>query len=239
MLRHAEPPTTPSYLERPSPWGMLRLDIEDPDRVPDFAHTPAEIAEAERALETAQLEWDPDDPEATVAAMRAIARDWPLWVGGHGASFTILMMLARPTEAVWHLRQAIAALPVPDLLIRLARHLRDQGRFDAAACIHLQLWSQRATLHPHQAQGSATGALICLHKLGDFEGAVSLAAEAIGAIGHDPELIMHHLINLLRLQRRDEATRAWAAYDPHFPRDSLLRRSFDELRHMLGGPPQA
>lgn len=203
--------------------------------MPDFAHTPAEIAEAERALEAAQLNWDPDNPEATVAAMRAIARDWPLWVGGHAASFTILMMLARPDEAVWHLRQAIAALPIPELLFKLERHLRDRGQFDASARICLQLWSQRAALYPHQVQLSATGALISLHKQANFEAAASLASEAIAAIGHDPELIMHHLINLVQLQRRDEAARTWEVYDPHMPQDSVLRRSFDALRDILRG----
>lgn len=239
LIRHAGEPTTEAYLERPSPWGWLRLDVLDFDRVPDSAHTPAETAEADRALRRADHGFDPDRPELTVAAMREITRRWPLWVGGHGGSFTVLQHIGREEEALFHLRQAIAVLPERSLVFKLQHALRKVGRPEESAVIGEQLWSERARLDDDVALQVAIELVMALGMVERSERAVRVATEAMEACGPNDELVVHRVLNLLRCGRVEDATAAWADGAPHVPAASLVRGTFDALGQMLGGVPRA
>lgn len=233
VIRHPGEPTTESYLERPSPWGSLRLDVLDFDNVPDSAHTPAEIEEADRALREGQMAFRTDQPQRTVDAMIAITRRWPLWVGGHGGTFTVLTFVERHAEAIFHLRQSIAVLPDRSLVRKLQRALRTLGQMKESVVVGELLWSERAMLSTNLARGVALDLLIALGELKRFGSAADLAGEVIGALGPFEELILQRVYNLSRAGRWAEAEAAWIEGSPHVPAGSEARKALDDLGRIL------
>jgi tetratricopeptide (TPR) repeat protein len=244
IVRHPDPSTSAFSLELPSPFGTLRLDLEDSAFV--LAHpqglTVAEEEAANDAFQAARGLYDPSAPEISERAMRDVVRTWPLWGGGHGALHDLYKFQGRMTEAIYHLRQLIALQPTYEHLISLGELLGRLGRYDEARMVQEHLWAERDHAAPGLVEPDpkalvyrAVGhLLVTLTRQQRGDRMVQVADEALAWFGEDSTLRYQRALGLMLDGRQDDAREACKASLARLKADDPMVPRFRQMAGMLG-----
>jgi tetratricopeptide (TPR) repeat protein len=244
ILRHAGPSKSPFNLELPSPFGELRLDLENADFV--LSHPKGlsadEEAAANEAFHAARALYDPSAPGVSEEAMRQIVRDWPLWGGGHGALHDLYKFQGRMEEAAYHLRQLIALQPSYENLISLGELLGRLGRYDEARTLQEHLWAERERAAPGLVEPDPRALayrvvghlLVTLTRQQRGERMVQVADEALAWFGEDSTLAYQRALGMMLDGRQDDAREACRASLRRLEPDDPMRPRFQQMAGMLG-----
>lgn len=237
LLAHPGEPRTEHSLERPGPWGTLRLDIPDERALLATWEglTPAQAQQAREAFEGARALFDPESPEAGLRALSAVASRWPLWGAGHAALCDAWRHLGRHAEASYHARQLLAAEPDADHVLKLAVSLAREGGLEDAERIQSHVWRMRTSLPGETAYQAACDLLVTLTRLFRGEQMVEVADEALAHFPGDATLTYQRLLGLQLSGRRDEARAGCEAALQAVDADSPLRPRLQKMRELLGG----
>lgn len=244
ILRHPEPSTARFALELPTPYGPLRLDLQDAMAV--MGHpaglSAAEEEQAYQAFVAARDRFDPAAPEVSLNAMRAIVQRWPLWGGGHGALHDFYKFQGELDQALYHLRQLIALQPSYENLLNLGELLGRLERYEAATVVQEHLWATREAATPGIVEPSpralayraACQLLVTLTRQQRGARMVQVADEALVHFGENSTLRYQQILGLTVDGRRDEARRQCAAALPRLPREDPMRPRFQQMAGLLG-----
>ena len=186
LLAHPDEPRTLHSLERPCPWGRLRLDVQDERALLATWNglTAEQEDEARAAFESARTLFEPQDPLHGLEALAYVVARWPLWGAGHAALCDAHRRLGHHAEASYHARQLLAAEPDVDHVLKLAVSLAREGKLQDAKSIQSYVWNTREHQPRESGYRVACDLLVTLTRLQDGPGMVDLA----GARGASPGL---------------------------------------------------
>jgi len=237
LLAHEGEPRTEHYVERPGPWGRLRLDIPDERALLATWNglTPGQEEEARAAFETARALFAPDAPEEGLRALSTVAARWPLWGAGHAALCDAFRHLGDHAEASYHARQLLALEPHVDHVLTLAVSLAREGRLEDARQLQSYAWTSRQAQPESSWYQAASDLLVTLTRLKDGAGMVALAEEALALLPGHPTLVYQRCLGLLLSDRRDEALAGCEQALAELAEGAPLRPRFEQLRAVLAG----
>ena len=237
LLAHREPPRTTFWIDRQTPVGSLRLDIDDIKVLGDRAGelNEAQLADAEARWQAARASYVPGHHEASEAGMRAIVRDYPLWPKGHGALYDLHKFLGNLPEAEYHFRQLIALVPSYDYALDLAELLGGAGQLEPAMTLFDELWKLRTFGSEDLVQRLVHGRLVTIGRLHDGARMTAIAREALDLFGEVASVRYQYLLGLILMERRDEARDGCRAALAALPQDEPLRPRFEQMLTQLGG----
>jgi hypothetical protein len=228
---------TEYFLQRPGPWGSLRLDI--PDQRAMLATwdglTPEQEEVARQAFESARALFDPQAPEPGVRALSAVAARWPFWGAGHAALHDAFRHLGHHAEATYHARQLLAAEPHVDHVLKLAVSLAREGRLEQAEEIQSYVWATRASEPESCWYQAACDLLVTLTRRKDGDQMVTVANQALEVFPRDATLTYQRLLGLILSDRKDEARGGCEQALAELPEDAPLRPRFEQMRATLAG----
>jgi len=237
FLAHEGEPRTEHYVERPGPWGRLRLDIPDERALLATWEglTPGQEEEARAAFEAARALYDPDAPEEGLRALSTVAARWPLWGAGHAALCDAFRHLGEHAEASYHARQLLAVEPDVDHVLKLAVSLAREGRLEDARQLQSHVWTTRQAQPGSCWYQAACDLLVTLTRLKDGAGMVALAEEALELFPGNATLAYQRCLGLLLSDQRDEALAGCEQALGSLGEDAPLRPRFEQLRATLAG----
>jgi tetratricopeptide (TPR) repeat protein len=237
LLAHAGEPRTEHYVERPGPWGKLRLDIPDERALLATWNgmTPAQEDEARGAFELARSLFNPEDPQPGLSALSAVAARWPLWGAGHAALCDAFRHLGEHAEASYHARQLLAVVPDAAHVLKLAVSLAREGNLPDARALQEHVWTHRASEPDETAYQAACDLLVTLTRLKGGAQMVVVAEEALAAFPGDATLAYQRLLGLMLADRRDEALAGCEQALASLEQDAPLRPRFEQMRAALAG----
>jgi len=237
LLAHAGEPRTEHFLERPGPWGRLRLDIPDERALLATSNglTPAQEEEARDAFDLARSLFNPDAPEDGLNALTAVAARWPLWGAGHAALCDAYRHLGDHAEASYHARQLLAVVPDAGHVLKLAVSLAREGKLQDAQALQGHVWMHRASAPGQTDHQAACDLLVTLTRLKDGAQMVAVAGEALALFPGDETLTYQRLLGLMLSDRRDEARTGCDEVLASLPGDAPLRPRFEQMRAALDG----
>ena len=237
LLAHGEAPRAEHFVERPGPWGLLRLDIPDERALLATWNglTPEQEEEARGAFEAARALFDPESPDAGLGALLAVASRWPLWGAAHAALSDAWRHLGDHAEASYHARQLLAAVPDAEHVLKLAVSLAREGKLEDAHDIQAHVWTERASLRNEDAYRAACDLLVTLTRLKDGAKMVAVAEAALAAFPGDATLTYQRLLGLMLSDRRDEALAGCDGALASLEDGDGMRPRFEQMRALLAG----
>jgi tetratricopeptide (TPR) repeat protein len=247
-LGHAEPPRAQYYLNMPTRYGQLRVDILSPDPEaasmdgPSGAGSAQARALVERALALARG----GELAAAEERLLDIVRHYPYSHEAFGALSDVCTSLGRTQDAVYYGRQVVGLVPSYRNLTLLARALGQDGRLEEAATVQRHLWQIRAEAEPAEGLEAAQGYLVTLSRLDDARQMAQVCARALVEYPGDPTIQYQQAFANLLLGRYTEAYRlveqallTLPAGEPLVPRFRQLRDGIAAHLAGQGGDPAA
>lgn len=187
ILRHEGQARTTYFVEIPSPFGNLRLDLlGDVGLALSQSGVSAEDAVTISGLLTTASQL-PLGIEGQ--ALLDITRQHPFAANVYGALAAYYTNLGNRDEEIYYLKQMVALQPTYEHLTGLGRALGQAGRFDQALILQSYLWEQRKQVAPAQSYDVIRDYLITLSKSGNPKAVIHIAAQAISEMGNDTMLL--------------------------------------------------
>lgn len=236
VLRHQEQPRSEYFLEMPTPYGKLRLDIQAPVEV---ALTQTGLSEEdERAVDqiidrSAQARQRGDTQESIDLLLDA-AKQYPYGTPLYKLLYAIYQP-SNPAEAEYYLKQVIALEPVPDNLLELGKLLGQMGRLEEAATLQSYLWQSRAQLKPEVALDAAKDYLVTLGRMVNPEAMIKVAGQAVSELGGETSLVYQYIFAHLLNNQVQEASEMLDSVLPKLNPDERLYPKFVQLRDHIAG----
>lgn len=165
--------------------------------------------------------------------MVALVREYPYWGKGHGALYDLNRFLKRWPEAEYHLKQLIAVQPTFDNLATLGEVYGRQGKFAESRTLLEHLFTKRGQAPRAEAQKVAATLLISLTKLKDGPAMVTVADQAIGTFGADPEWHYQAILGLVLQEKKAAAKERFDTVFAGLDRKHPLYSRFQQLGSVL------
>jgi tetratricopeptide (TPR) repeat protein len=187
VLRHESQPRSTYFVEIPSPFGNLRLDL--------LGDAGAALSQsgvsAEDAATVAELLATASQLSAGIEeqALLDITRQYPFAANVYGVLSDHYARLGNRDEAIYYLKQMVALQPTYEHLTALGRALGQVGRFEQALSLQAYLWDLRKEVAPAQSYDVIRDYLITLSKSGNPRALIHVAAQAISEMGNDTMLL--------------------------------------------------
>lgn len=236
VLRHQGEPKIGYFLEIPTPYGKLRLDILG---TVETALTQVGLSEEDahivaQIVDESRRKLHEGDATGSVDLLLDAARRFPYAARPYGALYD-LYQPSNPDKAEYYLKQLIALQPTPDNLLRLGKLLGQTGRFDEALTIQDYLWQRRSQLSSDDAMGAAKDYLITLGRAGDARKMIEVAGQAIVQLGDETALVYQYILAHLLDNQVQAAKERLDAVTPKLdPTDPMYSR-FEQLREHIDG----
>ena len=233
VVRHE--PRSEFFLELPTAYGKLILDLPEPAKVFQSPQMSAEeLRAAEQELEAAKKLYSAVSPKASEEAALEVVRRHPLFPAGYGALYDLYNSQQRWDEAEYQLKQLLAIQQRYSSLEALARLLGQRGRLDESLVVSAYLWEHRAdAASPAEALGAVKTYLVTLGRAQKGARMAEVAGQALEAFGPDSALSYQQVLGLIVAGDRDEAKRRLAAIlgdlDPRDP----MRPRFLQMKQVL------
>ncbi|HST06047.1 MAG TPA: hypothetical protein VLQ48_15125 [Chloroflexia bacterium] len=187
VLRHDGRPRATYFVEVPSPYGNLRLELSGDVGV---ALSQNGVSEEDAVVISGLLDKALSQPgEIKEQALLDITRWHPFAANVYAALADYYAGKGNRQETIYYVRQMIALQPTYENLTRLGRLLGQEGNFDEALLLQSYLWEQRKSATPAQSYNVIRDYLITLGKRGNWEAVLHVGAQAIGEMGNDTMLI--------------------------------------------------
>jgi pentatricopeptide repeat protein len=187
VLRHEGPPRTTYFVEIPSAFGDLRLDLLGDVGVAlsQSGVNAEDVATISDLLATAsQL-----PPGIEEQALLDITRHYPFAANVYTALAGYYAKSGNRDEALYYLKQMVALQPTYEHLTDLGRALGQAGYFEQAFILQSYLWERRKEVAPAQSYDVIRDYLITLSKSGNPKAVIHVAAQAISEMGNDTMLL--------------------------------------------------
>jgi tetratricopeptide (TPR) repeat protein len=164
VLRHSGPPRTEHFVEIPSAYGKLRLDILGDVGVAltQAGMTPETTGAAHDLINKAEAKLQAGDREGGLGGLMEVVKLYPYSVDGYGALYNYYWDLGNREETIYYLQQMISLEPEYKYLTMLGKELGRAGRYDEALLLQGYLWENRQKATPDEAHDAACDYLITL-----------------------------------------------------------------------------
>jgi tetratricopeptide (TPR) repeat protein len=230
VLKHQGKPRTELFLDIPSAYGTLQLDILGADEAAlnQKGLTSETAWLAGKMVAEARAE-GARDLDAAERILLDAARKYPYYEDAYLNLFYLYDALGNATEAEYHLKQAIALAPRYDNLEMLGRFLGRNKRYDEAAVVQDHLWQTRMEAPEHIALEATQDYLVTLSRIVDADKMIEIAAYAIADFGPQSKLMYQYIYGYLLANRMSEAKVRLERVMPRLdPSDPLYSR-FEQM----------
>ena len=226
VLRHEGPPRTTYFVEIPSAFGNLRLDLlGDVGVALSQSGVSAEDAATISGLLTTASQLPPGIHEQ---ALLDITRHYPFAANVYGALADYYARLGNRDEAIYYLKQMVALQPTYTNLTSLGRALGQAGKLDQAILLQAYLWDRRKQVPSAQSYDVIRDYLITLSKSGNPKAVIHVAAQAISEMGNDTMLLYQFIYAHIQDGQYPEARALLDKALPLLsPADTLYSHFFD------------
>jgi|GEM_PF-2942620 len=234
VLKHQGRPRTELFVDIPTSYGNLRLDILGTD----------ESALSQRGM-TSETSWMAGKMIAEARAVGAqhldaaeqilldVARKYPYYEDAYLNLFYLYEAKGDATEAEYHLKQAIALSPGYDNLTMLGRFLGKGKRYEEAVVVQEHLWQSRMQAPEEVALEATQDYLVTLSRLPSTRKMIEVAAYAIADFGPRTKLIYQYIYGYLLENRMSEAKVRLDRVLPRLDPDDPLYARFEQMRAFL------
>ncbi len=231
VLRHEGQPRTTYFVEIPSPFGNLRLDLLGDVGV---ALSQSGVSAEDAATISGLLATASQLPSGIEEqALLDITRHYPFAANVYGALADYYGNLGNRDEALYYLRQMIVLQPTYEHLTALGRALGQASRFEQALILQSYLWDGRKEVAPAQSYDVIRDYLITLSKSGNPKAVIHVAAQAISEMGNDTMLLYQFIYAHIQDGQYAEARALLDKALPLLSSDDALYSHFFDLSNAL------
>jgi tetratricopeptide (TPR) repeat protein len=195
VLRHGGPPRTEHFVEIPSVFGKLRLDIlgDVGAALAQTGFTQEASKAADDLINKAEAKLQAGDKEGGLDGLMGVAKLYPYSVDGYGVLYNYYWGLGNRDETIYYLQQMIALDPEYTSLTMLGRELGRAGRYDEALLLQGYLWENRQNATPDEAHDAACDYLITLGRTDGAKKMIEVAGQAMNEMGNDTTLVYQYI----------------------------------------------
>ena len=236
VLRHGDPPHTEHFVEMPSTFGTLRLDILDAGTALAQTGMTAETAEdANERIDKARTKAQAGDAEGALNDLTDVVKLYPYSVDGYGALFDYYWDRGNRNETIYYARQMIALDPQYRFMTMLGKELGRAGRYDEALVLQGYLWENRQKATPPEAYNATGDYLITLGRAGDPKKMMEVATQAMNEMGNDSTLVYQYIYAHILDKQYTEARTLLNNVLPNLKGTDPLYSRFMEMSNVLEG----
>jgi hypothetical protein len=236
VLRHSDPPRTEHFLEIPSTYGTLRLDIVDPGAALLPSGMTSETAnDAQDRIDKARAKAQGGDAEGALHDLIEVVTLYPYSVDGCGALFDYYWDRGNRDETIYYARQLIAIDPRYRFMTMLGKELGRAGRYDEALILQAYLWETRQKARSAEAYNAACDYLITLGRAGDPKKMIEVARQAINEMGNDSALVYQYIYAHILDKQYAEARTLLNNVLPNLKGADPLYSRFMEMSNVVDG----
>jgi Tfp pilus assembly protein PilF len=195
VLRHSEPPRTQYFVDIPTEYGKLRLDILGDVGVAlaQTGMSEGDATAAREMIEEGQKKLKAGDREGGADTLMEVVKRYPYSVEGYGALYEYYREKEERDEAIYYLRQMIALQPGYGLMIILGKELGRAGRYEEALVLQGFLWEERSKAAPNEALQAACDYLVTLGRMGGEKKMLEVAEQAMKEMGNESTLVYQYI----------------------------------------------
>lgn len=242
ILCHSGTPRTEYFVETPSRYGKLRLDL----------HSPVEVAlsqtgmteEMQRAVEqgisAALALSDAGNRREGVDRLLALVGEYPYSADVYQALADLFSDMGDEVEAEYNFKQCIALRPDYRSLMFFARFLGRIGRLAEAQAIEEHLWQIRAEVPASLSLKAVHDYLVTLSRVPDGPRMIEVTEQAMKEYGGETTLVYQQIYGYVLAGRKGDALALLDSVMPRLdPTDPLLARFQQMLDYLRPGETNA
>jgi tetratricopeptide (TPR) repeat protein len=236
VLRHGDPPRTEHFVDIPSAYGTLRLDILDPGAaLSQVGMTPETAKVARDQIDKARATVEAGDAEGGLNDLIEVVKVYPYSLDGYGALFDYFWDRGDRDKTIYYAQQMIALDPQYRFMTMLGKELGRAGRYEEALVLQDYLWENRHKATPKEAYSATGDYLITLGRAGDPKKMMEVAIQAMGEMGNDSTLVYQYIYAHILDKQYTEARTLLNKGLPNLKGTDPLYSRFMEMSNVLDG----
>ncbi len=237
ILRHGGPPRTEHFVEIPSAYGKLRLDIlgDVGEALTQTGMTPETNTAAHDLIDKAEAKLQAGEWEGGLDGLIEVVKLYPYSIDGYDALYNRYWDLGDRGETIYYIRQMIALNPTYKYLTLLGKELGRAGRYDEALLLQGYLWENRHKATPGEARDAACDYLITLGRTDGVKKMLDVASQAMTEIGNDSTLVYQYIYAHILDKQYAQARTLLNKVLPDLKGADPLYSRFIEMSNVLDG----
>jgi tetratricopeptide (TPR) repeat protein len=235
VLRHEEPPRTEYFVEIPSAYGKLRLDImgDVGEALAQTGMTTDSARAAHALIDEAEAKLRAGDNEGGLNGLIEVVKLYPYSVDGYGVLYNYYQEQGNRDETIYYLQQRIALDPQYRFLTMLGKELGRAGRYDEALLSQSYLWENRREATGKEARDAACDYLATLDRTGGAKKMIEVAGEAMNEMGNDSTLMYQYIYARILDKQYSEARALLNRVLPGLKGDDPLYSRFMDMSNVV------